>query len=38
MIVVVVLKEEDKYVVYFDGETAYMCDKEKFYKNYKKSL
>lgn len=36
--IVMVLKEGDKYVVYSDNGRAYMCDKEKFYKNYKKSL
>lgn len=38
IVMVMVLKEAEKYVIYSDGETAYMCDKEKFYKNYKKSL
>lgn len=32
-----VLVETDKYVIYTDGDRTYMCDKEKYYKKYKKS-
>ena len=32
-----VLKETDKWVIYTDGERTYLCDKDKFYKNHKKS-
>lgn len=33
-----ILEETDKYVIYTDGERTYLCDKEIFYKKYKKSL
>lgn len=38
IVMVMVLKEAEKYVIYSDGEKAYMCDKDIFYKKYEKSL
>lgn len=38
IVMVMVLKEAEKYVIYSDGEKAYMCDKDIFYKNYEKYL
>ena len=37
-VMVSVIEETDKSVVYTDGEKTYVCDKEKFYKKYEKSL
>lgn len=38
IVMVMVLKEAEKYVIYSDEEKAYMCDKDIFYKKYEKPL